>query len=158
MGPSNVASRPTGVAGAGAEGGGRGGGREGGGEGGAAYRSGVRERVCTWTFAGLMLLRRDPLSGFPVRTWAALLALGLVVQAAAWWLVSRGMGQVRTNVAAVVLLLQPVATVFLGWGLLREAIKPLQGLGTLVILAGIALAAVNPERAPRGKVSPPARC
>jgi drug/metabolite transporter (DMT)-like permease len=37
-----------------------------------------------------------------------------------------------------------VATVILGWLLLGEPLKPLQSLGTLLVLAGVALCAFTP--------------
>ena len=45
---------------------------------------------------------------------------------------------------SVGLLTQAITTVILGWLLLSEPVKPLQGLGAGLILAGIALAALAP--------------
>ena len=39
---------------------------------------------------------------------------------------------------------QPVATVILGWLLLAEAMRPVQSLGALLVLAGVTLCALTP--------------
>jgi drug/metabolite transporter (DMT)-like permease len=108
-------------------------------------------RVLAWVsvtcLAGLGLLaaaQGDAFGPFPERAWGSLLSLGLVVQVLAWWLISWGLGHVDANLGSIGLLVQPVATVGLGWLLLGEHVKPVQGLGALLILAGIALSAFTP--------------
>ena len=99
---------------------------------------------CTLGFGLLGWWRGEVFSGFPGRAWWSLLGLGLVIQVAAWWLITWGMGHVPTNAGAMGLMVQPVATVILGWLLLGEPLKPLQSLGTLLVLAGVALCAFTP--------------
>jgi drug/metabolite transporter (DMT)-like permease len=101
---------------------------------------------CGVLFGTLGWIRGEAFTGFPARAWWALLGLGLVVQVLAWWLITWGMGHVSTNMGAMGLMTQPVATVILGWLLLSESLRPLQGLGTLLVLAGIALCAFTPAR------------
>ncbi|WP_306591652.1 DMT family transporter [Geothrix sp. 21YS21S-4] len=96
---------------------------------------------CTAGFGILGLAHGETFGGYPVRAWWALAGLGLVVQVAAWWLITWGMGHVPTNLGAMGLMVQPVATVALGWLLLGESVRPLQGVGTLLVLAGIAACA-----------------
>jgi drug/metabolite transporter (DMT)-like permease len=48
------------------------------------------------------------------------------------------------NLGAMTLMVQSVATVGLGWILLGEAVRPLQGAGILFVLVGIALSALSP--------------
>jgi drug/metabolite transporter (DMT)-like permease len=48
------------------------------------------------------------------------------------------------NLGAMGLMTQPVATIILGWLLLSESVRPLQGLGALLVLAGIAICAFTP--------------
>ena len=101
--------------------------------------------LCALTLFGAVgWLEGEVFSGFPARAWWALLGLGVAVQVVAWWFIAWGMGHVPTNVGAMGLMLQPVATVLLGWLLLSEAVRPLQGLGTVLVLAGIALCAFAP--------------
>lgn len=99
---------------------------------------------CAVGFALLARARGEAFHGFPAHAWLSLAGLGLVVQVAAWWLITWGLGHVPTNLGAVTLMVQPVATVGLGWLLLGEAVRPLQGAGILLVLAGIALSAFSP--------------
>lgn len=99
---------------------------------------------CTAGFGALGLAQGEAFHGYPPRAWWALVGLGLVVQVVAWWLITWGIGHVPTNLGAMGLMVQPVATVVLGWLLLGESVKPLQGFGTLLVLAGIAACAFSP--------------
>ena len=99
---------------------------------------------CTLGFGLLGWMQGESFTNYPVRAWWALLGLGLVVQVAAWWLITWGMGHVPTNAGAMGLMVQPVATVILGWLLLGEPLKPVQSVGTLLVLAGVALCAFSP--------------
>jgi len=100
--------------------------------------------TCVAGFGLLAVARGEAFGPLPLRAWWALAGLGVVVQVLAWWLISWGMGHVDASLGSIGLLVQPVATVGLGWLLLGEALKPVQGLGSLLILAGIALAAFAP--------------
>ena len=99
---------------------------------------------CTVCFAVLGWAEGETFSGYPARAWWALLALGVVVQVVAWRFITWGLGHVPTNLGAMGLMTQPVATIILGWVLLAESVRPLQGLGALLVLAGIALCAFTP--------------
>ncbi len=101
---------------------------------------------CGVLFGALGWMRGEAFTGYPARAWWALLGLGLVVQVVAWWLITWGMGHVPTNMGAMGLMTQPVATVILGWLLLSESLRPMQGVGTLLVLAGIALCAFTPSQ------------
>ncbi len=101
--------------------------------------------LCCTVFFGLLgWLQGEAFSGYPARSWWSLLALGLGVQVVAWWFITWGLGHVPTNLGAMGLMVQPVATVILGWLLLAEALRPLQAVGTLLVLMGIALCAFTP--------------
>ncbi len=100
--------------------------------------------TCVVGFGLLALARGDAFGPFPPRAWWALAGLGVLVQVLAWWLISWGLGHIDASLGSIGLLVQPVATVGLGWLLLGEPIKPVQGLGALLILAGIALSALTP--------------
>lgn len=104
---------------------------------------------CTVLFGLLGWVQGEAFGGYPARSWWALLALGLVIQVVAWWLITWGMGHVPTNLGAMGLMIQPVATVILGWLLLSETVRPVQGLGTLLVLAGVATCAFTPPVTPK---------
>jgi len=99
---------------------------------------------CTVFFGALGWLRGETFTGFPARSWWSLLVLGLGVQVVAWRFITWGLGHVPTNLGAMGLMTQPVATVFLGWILLAEPVRPLQGVGMVLVLAGIALCVFAP--------------
>lgn len=108
---------------------------------------------CTVLFGLLGWTRGEAFTGFPARSWWALLGLGILVQVVAWWFITWGLGHVPMNLGAMGLMVQPVATVILGWLLLAEPLKPLQGLGTLLVLAGVALCAFAPPVVVTGPVT-----
>jgi drug/metabolite transporter (DMT)-like permease len=107
---------------------------------------------CTLFFGILGRAQGETFTGYPARAWWALLALGVVVQVVAWRFITWGLGHVPTNLGAMGLMTQPVATIILGWLLLSESVKPLQGLGALLVLAGIALCALTPPATPLGAI------
>ena len=99
---------------------------------------------CTVLFGALGWAEGEAFSGHPARSWWALLGLGTLVQVVAWWFITWGLGHVPTDMGAMGLMTQPVATVILGWLLLGEPMRPLQAVGTLLVLAGVALCAFTP--------------
>ncbi len=99
---------------------------------------------CTVLFGVLGWAEGESFSGYPARSWWALLGLGTLVQVVAWRFITWGLGHVPTDMGAMGLMTQPVATVILGWLLLGEPMRPLQALGTLLVLAGVALCAFTP--------------
>ena len=107
--------------------------------------------ACTLLFGLLGWAQGETFGGYPARSWWALLGLGLVVQVLAWWLITWGLGHVPTNLGAMGLMTQPVATVILGWALLAETVRPVQGAGILLVLVGIALCAFAPPAHPPGR-------
>ncbi len=71
--------------------------------------------------------------------WAACVGLG-VMHATGQGAVAWSLGRLPTATASVVMLIQPVVAAGLGWVLFGEHITPLQGLGAVVLLAGVVLA------------------
>ncbi len=106
--------------------------------------------VCVLCFGLGARLLHEPLTGYTLRGWWALVGLGLVCQVAAWLLITWGMGHLPAHAGAIGLMAQQVATVGLGWLLLGEAVMPLQGLGTLLLLAGVGLGASAPPLPAKG--------
>jgi len=89
------------------------------------------------TLASLAL--RLPLFGYSLRTYAALLAVGVFSQAGGWLLINYALGDLPASTAVIVLLDQPVVTGLLSIPLLDELLTPRQVLGGLVVLPGIYL-------------------
>ena len=109
----------------------------------------VRESMDTLTFNTLAiagsivtllvvcLVLGLPLTGYPPKAWAALVALGLVSQLAAYFALVYALGHLPATQTSVGLLGQVPTTAFLAWLLLGEPLTPLQIAGGMIVLAGI---------------------
>jgi drug/metabolite transporter (DMT)-like permease len=85
------------------------------------------------------LLLRLPLLGYSPRTYAALLAVGLLSQTGGWLCINYALGYLPASTAVIVLLGQPVVTGLLSIPLLGEMLTARQVVGGLVVLTGIYL-------------------
>jgi drug/metabolite transporter (DMT)-like permease len=109
----------------------------------------VREGLDTLTFSTIAvigsvltllvvcLLFDAPLSGFPARTWAALLGLGLISQLAAYFALVYALGHLPATITSVGLLAQVPLTALLAVPLLGERLTTRQLAGGALVLAGI---------------------
>ena len=77
---------------------------------------------------------------------AYLLALGILSQSIGYLLIQASLPVLPAVITSVLLLVQPVTTVFLGAILLRELPSPAQLLGVILVIGGIALATGAPAR------------
>ncbi|HEX4873253.1 MAG TPA: DMT family transporter [Nevskiaceae bacterium] len=73
------------------------------------------------------------------RAWAVLAALALLSHAGGQGLIAWAMARLSAAFSSVALLLQPVAAAGFAWLLLGEPLGLVQGLGAVVVLAGILL-------------------
>jgi drug/metabolite transporter (DMT)-like permease len=81
------------------------------------------ERITPWGLAG----------------WAAVCGLGLV-HVAGQGAIAWALGRAPAAPAALVILVQPIASAALAWLIFGETLTPLQAVGGAVVLAGIAIA------------------
>jgi drug/metabolite transporter (DMT)-like permease len=89
----------------------------------------------------------DWVPGLESQAWLVLLALSS--QVLGWLLISVSLPRLPAVLTSIVLMLQPVSTVFLGALLLSEAPSAVQLAGVAIVIAGVAVATVRPrERAP----------
>ncbi len=72
--------------------------------------------------------------------WGVLLALALLSHTVGQSLIAYALAHLPAAFSSVSLLLQPAAAAVLAWLILSEPLGPLQGLGGVVVLAGIAVA------------------
>jgi len=115
--------------------------------------------VVTGAFA---VLRGDPFTGFPTRSWAAFAGVAVVSQVGGVFCIAWALRWLRATFASLTLLIQPVGTALLGWWLLAEPLGASQALGAAAVLAGIAIAsrtALDPDargaaRAEAGTLAP----
>jgi drug/metabolite transporter (DMT)-like permease len=87
----------------------------------------------------------DWVPGVESQAWLVLLALSS--QVLGWLLISVSLPRLPAVLTSIVLMLQPVSTVFLGAVLLSEAPSAIQLLGVVIVIAGVAVATLKP-RAP----------
>jgi drug/metabolite transporter (DMT)-like permease len=90
------------------------------------------------------LTLRLPLTGYPLRSYAAMLGVGLVSQTAGWLLINFALGVVPASAAVVVLLAQPVITGLLAIPILGERLTWPQVAGGALALTGIYLCLRRP--------------
>jgi drug/metabolite transporter (DMT)-like permease len=74
---------------------------------------------------------------YSLHTWLSLAGLALVVQVLAWTIISTGMREVKSSEGSVALLMQQVATLFLGVIILGELLSLFDYLGSALILVGL---------------------
>ena len=72
-----------------------------------------------------------------INGWAALLGMALISHAGGQGLLSVALGRLPAVFSSLVIFLEAIAAALFGWLILNEAVTPLQGLGGLIILAGI---------------------
>ena len=93
--------------------------------------------VCAGLF-GTAVGDLDLTPGMPADAY--LIALGILSQSVGYLAIQVSLPRLPAVVASVLLLVQPVTTVFLGAILLRELPSPFQLLGVALVIGGIALA------------------
>jgi drug/metabolite transporter (DMT)-like permease len=92
--------------------------------------------------AGVAIGDLDPVPDLEAQAWLVLLALSS--QVVGWLLISVSLPRLPAVVTSILLMLQPVSTVFLGAVLLSEAPSAMQLSGVAIVLAGVALATLQP--------------
>jgi drug/metabolite transporter (DMT)-like permease len=80
--------------------------------------------------------------------WMACLGLGLV-HAVSQGAIAWALGRVPAATASVVILIQPVFAALLGWLIFGEGLVPMQAIGGLAALAGVAVAQIAAARKTR---------
>ena len=92
---------------------------------------------------GLIVGDIDWVPGPEAQAWLVLLALSS--QVLGWLLISVSLPRLPAVLTSIVLMLQPVTTVFLGALIFAESPSPVQLLGVAVVVAGVAFATVKPR-------------
>jgi drug/metabolite transporter (DMT)-like permease len=112
----------------------------------------ARVHVDTLTFMTISLVSTIPvllilnlamgtaLTGYPAKTWLALIGLGLVSHMGGWLAINYALGHLRAAPVSVTLLGQVIVTALLSIPLLGETLSRHQILGGMVVLGGIYLA------------------
>ncbi len=90
---------------------------------------------------------KEPLWPGALAGWAACVGLG-VMHVTGQGAIAWALGRLPASLTAVVVLIQPVVAALLGWLAFGEAVTPVQALGGLVTLGGVALAQAASRPAP----------
>lgn len=85
-------------------------------------------------------LSGDKMAAETAGGWLVLLALALVSHVGGQALIAYGFGHLPASFSSVSLLWQPVVAAVVAWVVLGERLQWLQGIGAVVVLAGIAVA------------------
>ncbi len=93
----------------------------------------------TFTLLPVTLVLGQPLLGYSVQTYLALLALGLLTQVFGWLSINYAQGHLPASVVAPSALMQPVIVALLAGPLLGERFQVLQLLGGALVLGGMLL-------------------
>jgi drug/metabolite transporter (DMT)-like permease len=94
--------------------------------------------------AGVAIGDVDFVPDLEAQAWLVLLALSS--QVLGWLLISVSLPRLPAVLTSILLMLQPVSTVFLGAVLLSEAPSAVQLSGVAIVLAGVAFATLQPAR------------
>lgn len=91
-------------------------------------------------FGVIAWLSEDKMSVTTLSGWLVLLGLALVSHVGGQTLIAYGFGHLPASFSSVSLLWQPVVAAAAAWLVLGERLRWMQGIGALVVLAGIAVA------------------
>ena len=94
--------------------------------------------------AGVLIGDIDWAPGLEAQGWLVLLALSS--QVLGWLLISVSLPRLPAALTSILLMLQPVSTVFLGALLLSEEPSAVQLSGVAIVLAGVAFATIQPRK------------
>jgi drug/metabolite transporter (DMT)-like permease len=95
--------------------------------------------------AGVVIGDIDWVPDLEAQLW--LIVLALTSQVLGWLLISVSLPRLPALITSILLMLQPVASVFLGIVILSEAPSAVQLVGVAVVLSGVAIATIVPRRA-----------
>lgn len=87
----------------------------------------------------LCIVFHAPLGGFSLKSWSALIGLGLVPQLGGWLAINYALGYIKPTVASVSLLSQSVFTTIISMPVLGEYLSWIEIAGAGIVLAGIYL-------------------
>jgi drug/metabolite transporter (DMT)-like permease len=113
--------------------------------------SGILQKIDTVTFmfynmlaASIFLLlicrvEQNNLSNFPTSTWLCFLAMGLLCQLVGWLTINHSLRFLQPTKVSIALLSQTVLACFLATLILNEKLDVNEIIGSVIVLAGIAI-------------------
>jgi len=108
--------------------------------------------IMTWScvFVSLILLPGVLLTGdsiLPVSgsVWAAILCLGILSQVIGQGILAFVLNRMKSGHVSLFLLLEPIITALLAWGIFGESLSPSNWFAFIVVLAGLYLSNMSEE-------------
>ena len=93
-----------------------------------------------------ILILKDPLTGFPVRTWQAFLGLALISSICGQFVFNLLLKKVPASAVTMSILGEPIGTCFLAWLIFKESLSLQQLIGVIVIIIGMAVFFLPPKK------------
>ncbi|MBR5123473.1 MAG: EamA family transporter [Anaerotignum sp.] len=93
-----------------------------------------------------ILILKDPLTGFPVRTWQAFLGLALISSICGQFVFNLLLKKVPASAVTMSILGEPIGTCFLAWLIFKESLSLQQLIGVIVIMIGMAVFFLPPKK------------
>ena len=94
----------------------------------------------------IALLKGDAIVGFDTYTWLCFGGMGLLCQLAGWLTINHSLRYLDSTRVSIALLLQTVFAAFLAAGLLNEKLHLKEVIGSVIVLAGIAISFLKPKQ------------
>jgi drug/metabolite transporter (DMT)-like permease len=85
----------------------------------------------------ITMVLKQPLSGYPMRTYLNFLALGIVTQVFGYLAINYALGHMPASIVSPTLIGQPIVTAFLAWILLQETLSIWHFGGGFTVLTGV---------------------
>lgn len=86
-----------------------------------------------------IFILKDPLTGFPVRTWQAFLGLAVISSICGQFVFNLLLKKVPASAVTMSILGEPIGTCFLAWLIFKESLSLQQLVGVIVIMVGMAI-------------------
>jgi drug/metabolite transporter (DMT)-like permease len=101
------------------------------------------------------LLRGDALVGFNTPTWGCFLGMGVLCQLIGWLTINHSLRYLESTKVAIALLGQTVIAGFLAIALLGEVLHVKEIIGSVIVLAGIAVSFLKTSSKPVAAIGTP---
>jgi drug/metabolite transporter (DMT)-like permease len=95
----------------------------------------------------ISLILGDELLHYNIKTWGSLVAMGLICQLTGWITINYAISHLESTKVSITLLSQTVVTCLLAVLLLNETLAAKEIIGSVIVLAGIAITFLKPKAA-----------
>lgn len=95
----------------------------------------------------------DDMVHFPIKVWLCFIGMGLICQLVGWLTINYSLRYMESTTVAIALLSQTVLAGILAAFLLNEHLSGTEIIGSVIVLAGIAVTFLKPKTVDKGSVS-----